>query len=233
MKLKEGAIMDNKALAEWFGIKPDSIRSGNAKQKKLEELKEYCDFEINKSRVIIKKVYEDTYVKSKSKIYKIILKDLPNRIENNKPWTSVQMGDYYYCKHGDDLAGKLETYVDNTRKARNNIWGEPKKGSNIIYTHCKMYRGISPKDNRYELFTEEERKIFSEVYSKYFKVLNAEESSHYLKYDDEENALSYYKDMVGYKEDKYLEFIVELTHILNCDWIVRATIVEDINRRIE
>ena len=150
MELKTGMKLGNKELAEWFGVKYETMKSGTNKKKKLEELKEYCDFIVENNKVIVKEVYEKIYDKNRSKIYKIILKDLPNQIENGKPWTCAQMGSYYYCKYNETLGKKETTYEDNTRKARNNIWGKPKKryeGGNIIYVYCKMYRGIELKDN--------------------------------------------------------------------------------------
>ena len=101
MELKKGMKLGNKELAEWFEVKYDSMKAGSFKKKKLEELKEYCDFTVENNKVIVKEVYEKVYDKNKSKIYKIILKDLPNQIENGKPWTCAQMGSYYYCKYNE------------------------------------------------------------------------------------------------------------------------------------
>lgn len=49
-------------IAEWFGIKPDSIYS--LKAQKMKELKEYCDFiDHGKAGIEITKVYNAVYVK--------------------------------------------------------------------------------------------------------------------------------------------------------------------------
>lgn len=239
MELKTGMKLGNKELAEWFEVKYDSMKAGSFKKKKLEELKEYCDFTIENNKVIVNEVYEKVYDKNRSKVYKIILKDLPNQIKNGKPWTCAQMGNYYYCKYNEVLGKKETTYEDNTRKVRNNIWGKPKKcyeGGNIIYVYCKMYRGIELKDNRYEIFTDEERKIFGEVYDKYFRNLTIEENSFIMSMQADgknlEEIMDYYNEKTGYKQDRWVEFIRELSRVLNCDWIVRATVVEDTTLRV-
>ena len=50
MKKKEGNVMElnigymsNDQIAEWFGIKPKTLR--NTKAKRMEELKYFCSFE--------------------------------------------------------------------------------------------------------------------------------------------------------------------------------------------
>lgn len=93
-----------KELAEWFGINYNSFRM--SRDKKLEELKDYADFEIeyndtNKriTCINIKNVYHDTYYKS----YK---KDLIDFIDKQSNWECILDEGYgnvsilvnYYCK---------------------------------------------------------------------------------------------------------------------------------------
>lgn len=233
MELKTGMKLGNKELAEWFGIKYSSIRNGKVKMDKLKELKEYCDYTINGNKIIIGKVYVDTYVKNRSKIYKAILKDLPQQIENGKPWTCVQMGDYYYYKYKDLYGGLESTYTFNTRKVRDETWGKPQKdkNSNIRRVICKMYRGITPKDNVYELFNEEEIEIKRELSNKYFNFMNEDEQLIAIAMAHTEKA----EEVAEYVKDKsqnFLEFAKELSKILNCDWIVTATIINDTTLRV-
>ena len=99
-----------------------------------------------------------------------------------------------------------------------------------------MYRGIELKDNRYEIFTDEERKIFGEVYDKYFRNLTSEENSFIMSMQADgknlEEIMDYYNEKTGYKQDRWVEFIREVSRVLDCDWIVRATVVEDTTLRI-
>ena len=237
MKLKTGMKLGNKELADWFGVKISSINTGRVKASKLEELKDYCEYKMDGSKIIIGKVYMDTYIKNRSKIYKAILKDLPEQIQNGEPWTCIQMGDYYYYKYKDLYGGMESTYQYNTRKVRDEVWGKPQKdkGSNIRRVICKMYRGLTPKDNRYELLSEEEIQIKKEIGDKYFNFLNEDEQliAMSMIYDGEiEEALKYWKDNTNYKDKNYMEFAKELSKVLNCDWIVNATIINDTTLRV-
>lgn len=60
--LKPGCIYNNKDLAEWFGIKQSSFET--TKKRKLEELKEYADFEMIGPKVKILSVKQERYVKN-------------------------------------------------------------------------------------------------------------------------------------------------------------------------
>ena len=233
MELEEGMKIGGKELADWFGIKYSSINNGKVKMDKLKELKEYCDYTINGNKIIIGKVYTDTYVRNRSKIYKAILKDLPRQIENGKPWTCVQMGDYYYYKYKDLYGGLESTYTFNTRKARDETWGKPQKdkNSNIRRVICKMYRGVTPKDNVYELLNEEEIEIKRELSGKYFNFMDEDEQLIAMAMAHTEKA----EEVAEYVKDKsqnFLEFAKELSKILNCDWIVTATIINDTTLRV-
>lgn len=235
MELKENYIMDNQELAEWFGIKKSSIDTGGIKKKKLEELKEYCDFEILKGKVFIKKVYENTYTKNRSKIYKTLLQEMPKQIKSGQPWTCTQIGNYYYYKYNKSLGGLESTYEYNTRKVRNEIWGKPQKEGNIRRVFCKMYKGATPKDNKYELLTIEEKKIVREIAENYFNFLNPEEQliGFSLMYEGKkEEAMEYYANVANYKNTSYMEFISKVAEALNCDWMVNATIINDTTLKI-
>lgn len=93
-----------KELAEWFGINYNSFRM--SRDKKLEELKDYADFEIEYNptskritSINVKKVYHNVYYKS----YK---KDLIDFIDKQSNWECILDEGYgnvsilvnYYCK---------------------------------------------------------------------------------------------------------------------------------------
>ena len=62
-------------IAEWFGIKVTSFNA--AKEKKLEELKEFADYElVSTHQIQITKVKYPFYVKKNSKNYEIIKKQI-------------------------------------------------------------------------------------------------------------------------------------------------------------
>ena len=52
-------IMTNQELADWFGIKEKSLRS--CRKRKLQELKEYADFENLRGKVNITKILKSIY----------------------------------------------------------------------------------------------------------------------------------------------------------------------------
>ena len=68
MLLIEGSTMNKKELCEWFKIKEKTFST--CKERKLEELKEYCDYDLITTKggffksIIIKEVYCDTYQKA-------------------------------------------------------------------------------------------------------------------------------------------------------------------------
>lgn len=66
-ELVENLKLDREELCDWFGIKTKSFSS--LKERKLEELKDFCDYELIKNQggsfkaVLIKEVYEPVYSK--------------------------------------------------------------------------------------------------------------------------------------------------------------------------
>jgi hypothetical protein len=131
-ELKPG-IISNEELAEWFGVKETTFR--NKKKKKLEELKEYCDFEIlpggkinityveaagltyekkgSKSKELLRERVKEESLKPKSHcskpidVYEGIQNDLEFRKKLTiKPSTTKTYVYVLYC----ELWGKTQTY---------------------------------------------------------------------------------------------------------------------------
>ena len=65
MILEEGKIYTNSQLAEWFEVKPATFVK--SKQKKLEYLKNFAEFEEVKGKVKITKVLEPNYINPRNK----------------------------------------------------------------------------------------------------------------------------------------------------------------------
>lgn len=84
-KLQLGEIKIS-TLADWFGIKKESLY--RTKQKKLEELKLFCDYElISNTKINITNIYNPTYEKSVSENYKKIKQEVPKIWKVNYPET--------------------------------------------------------------------------------------------------------------------------------------------------
>lgn len=65
MILEEGKVYNNSQLAEWFQVKPATFTK--SKQKKLEYLKNFAEFEEIKCKVKITKVLEPNYINPRDK----------------------------------------------------------------------------------------------------------------------------------------------------------------------
>lgn len=71
MELKEGK-MTLKELSQWFGLAPDTLsKRKKSKEKRLKQLKNYCDYHFEGKTLIIDKVIIPEY----SKVYEIVTKE--------------------------------------------------------------------------------------------------------------------------------------------------------------
>jgi len=75
MKLRLGR-MTTEEMANWFGVTVTTYYS--RRKKRMEELKEYCDFEEYIGGLIIKEIYKDTYEK------KVVKKEEKKKKEKKK-----------------------------------------------------------------------------------------------------------------------------------------------------
>ena len=87
-----------------------------------------------------------------------------------------------------------------------------------------MYRHQNPpEDNTYELLTHEDLKIHNELFDQYFKYKpNATIVQDKVK-NGEISKEEAYDEL--FPEDAYVEFLSTLSDALQCDWVVKATIV--------
>ena len=166
MVLKEGVIK-NKDLAVWFGVKPNSF--AHTKEKKLEELKEYADFEMVNGKVNILKVIQPIYVKKGSKNYEFTKKKTRELWSSDGLDTCSRVASKISEQYSEDLNLQPSTTYNYVRNSRNDLWGKPNNNPEIIARGeigtCK-YEWCKKIGNNYEAFTEEEYKIFKSILEK-------------------------------------------------------------------
>ena len=162
MILEENKIYTQKELAKWFGINENSFC--HARAKKLEELKDYADFEIATTKagrfknILIKEVYYDTYYKS----YK---KDLIKFIEDQSQWEKILEDGYsnieilinYYCS------------IKNLKYSGENL-------------HYQMVEISAITEDTKEKVTEEKRKRNKEEYKLWFYLYDTARRYFYNKH---------------------------------------------------
>lgn len=228
MQLKLG-IMTNKELAEWFGIGADSFR--NYRKKKLEELKNFAEFEELRGKVNITKIIIPTYMKLRSKAYQRI-KD-----EVDKEWSEdgLDSCSRVSLKIEEKLKNELtiapSTIYDYTRQSRNELYGIPfqERGSigSCVYLWCKKQGdGINTE---YSLLTPEEEELKQTLIKKYFG--DATEKQIIVKGMVEmgeirrEEAWSVLEELTGMNNNNFIMFLSELQAKIGCQ-IVRGTLVD-------
>lgn len=130
-ELVEGAILNNKDLSEWFGISLDSFKS--LKKAKLEELRDYCDYELIETEtgrfkeIHITTVYISVYYSRKSLKKKFLEWIAAGGIEEVAAQTPDNVYSYpvvvnYFCKqNGIPFDGAhFYTITEDGRNAKGN-----------------------------------------------------------------------------------------------------------------
>lgn len=228
MQLRLG-IMTNKELAEWFGIGVNSFT--NHRKKKLEELKNFAEFEELRGKVKITKIIVPIYKRFGSKAYQRI-KD-----EVDKEWSEdgLDSCSRVSLKIEEKLKNELtiapSTIYDYTRQSRNELYGIPfqERGSigSCVYLWCKKQGdGINTE---YSLLTPEEEELKQTLIKKYFG--DATEKQIIVKGMVEmgeirrEEAWSVLEELTGMNNNNFIMFLSELQAKIGCQ-IVRGTLVD-------
>lgn len=217
-------IMTNKELAEWFGLKKEkSFRDTRAK--KLEQLKEYAEFENMRGKVNITKIIKPIYTKG-SKNYKLIKEKTQEQWNKTGLDTCRLVADKIKEKYGENLTVSDTTLYTYTCTSKRELWGKCFVSAGELgkceYELCKQI------NNECIPFTAEETEIKNKLLKKYFG--NAEEKSLFIADMIEngeitkEEAWKVYEEMTKVNKN-WLEFKAELEEAINCI-IVRATRVE-------
>ncbi len=171
MKLLHLGIMKNKELAEWFGIAVKTL--SNQKQKRLQELKEYCDFKEVYGGVNILKIYDEKnsyYVKEKSKNYKIVDLAFDEEWAPDGLDTCSNVAIKIANKHNNELTIKNTTLYNYTIQVRNEKYGKPFTIGDLgkcEYLWCKIERSADGTAILTE-FTDEQKKIKDKIMTQFF-----------------------------------------------------------------
>lgn len=164
-ELKLGVIKYSE-LAKWFGIQPGSLR--NKKKQKLEELRNFADFEEVYGGVKITNIKESRYVKNSKKAKELIKNVFDEEWSENGLDTCKNVSNKIYRKYEKDLNLAMTTTYNYTIEARNDLYGKPFESMHCGYTWGKV---MSIEDNGeiiYAPFTEEEEDIKKKLLKKYF-----------------------------------------------------------------
>lgn len=224
--LETGKI-SNKDLAEWFGVSANTFNK--AKDKFLSRLSDFADFHLEGKKIIIDKVYIDTYEKGVgSKSYNMI-KNKVDEVWNKNGLDSCRR---VSNQIGVELADQL-TIGDNTRynyvrRSRNELYGVPfgAEGSlgSCCYIWCKK-----GDDGMLMPFTEEEERIKEDLMKKYFGkasekqvIVEAMVMAGEIRKEDAWDVLRSLTNMQG---GNFTTFLGELQEKLNCQ-IIRGTKIE-------
>ena len=119
MVLEENIKYGRTELSEWFEIAPATF--SRAKEKRLEELKDYGEFEVfytktgNFSYLIFSKVYCNTYMKSYKKPFLKSLEedDLWNKTGENGISNAAVVTNYYCSRHKIPYNGPHYIWIDD------------------------------------------------------------------------------------------------------------------------
>lgn len=224
-ELKLG-YMTNAELAEWFGIKPNSFR--NTKTQKLEELKRFAEFEVEKTKVRITKIYKSVYVKKKSADYSIVKEEFTQVYNKSKIDTASNVSKKIYRKRKDDLTIKESTTYEYTKAARNELYGKPFVGCGERGV-CRYIWAKQIGEGQYERFNEEEQAIYKRLLVKYFR--GTDEKTIFVEdmikrgEITEEEAWGVFSDMMNL-DYGFMNFKIEMEEAVGCP-IVRVTEIEN------
>lgn len=228
MELKIG-LMNNKELADWFGIKESSFK--NKKKEKLEELSLFAEFYETKGKVYITKVLEPVYSRQQGKTLQMVI-DKIDGVWSEDGLDSCSRVSYkiYELLEKEGLIRSPETIKNYTIKGRNELYGKPfmehgGKLGRCIYLWCKR----NPDTGEYSLLTEEEQKIKQDLQTKFFGdatekqilVKGMVESGEITK----DEAWEVLEEMTNMSGSNFMAFLREIQKALGCQ-VVKGTLVE-------
>ena len=159
-------------LAEWFGVSKATF--ANTKKKKLEELKEFADYElISKQQIQITKIKCPIYVKKHSKNYEIIKKQITKTWNPDGIDTCKRVSNQIYKEKCNELTLTESSTYNYTIKAKTELYGKcgSKYGGSIGYSNY-IWAKWDGKHQKYVKLSPEEDKIKKQLFTKYFGKAN-------------------------------------------------------------
>lgn len=232
MILEENKIYNNKQLAEWFGINPVTL--SRDREKYLNRLAAFVDFEEIGKRVKVLKVYTPIYDKEYYSNYGKIKDRIPKVWNDNGLDSSKRVS--LEIQHQLMLPLTEGTVYQYTLKGRNELYGKPfgEPGSlgKCTYTWCKKVgdgwtADIIP-------LTEEEEELKQKLIRKYFGdvsekqvIVKAMVETGEITAEEAWSVLEELTNMKG--QGNFKAFLSELQEKLNC-MVIRGTVIEPNNQ---
>lgn len=158
-QLKEGKITLSE-LADWFGVALSTMKNKTTKENKLKLLKSYADYHYEGNRIVIDKVYIDTY----SKAYAFIKEKLPEEWHKSGLDTCARVGVTLHSKYPEVSSQiKLTSAKSYANRAKIELFGRNHIDQDIGELGTSHYCwGINDKSGECHHLTKEQDKIVSE-----------------------------------------------------------------------
>lgn len=234
-KQLELRLYTSKELAEWFGISPASFYK--YREKKLEELKAFADFEQvgNKQKKIkITYIYEPVYSKQGSANFNKIKDQVDKVWDASGLDTCKRVSEKIMEKNNYALAIKDSTVYNYTLKSRNILYGKPFDGVGGTLGSCRYSWVKEEEDGSLRELTSEEQEIKDKLIKKYYGdatekqilVQGMIEAGEITK----EEAWDVLTKMTHMNKASFYTFLKELQKVLDCK-IIKGTIVDRIEQR--
>lgn len=225
-------IMKTPELAEWFGVKPNTI--SNTRAKKLKELEEYAIFEdLGRKGVNIIEIKTPVYTKSKA--YKIVAEEFDKSWGTNgvKLDTCVHASQKIYTKRHKDLDVKentLKTYTGNYKREQYGAAYSKNGAYRGIKGHCEIKLCKFDGEN-YIPFTPAEEKIKKEIYRKYFQEAAEQmEELHKMKSAVKEGEVTkeaYLLQLEAVTDSALMNAMIELESVLECECRFATLLIDE------
>lgn len=191
-------------LAEWFRIGKTYLST--KKKEKLEELKEFCKYEIiSSTKINILEIYFPVYEKKASMNYSIVKQEVPKKwnIGGLDCCSRVSHSIYEDRENNKLTLSETSTY-EYVRQVKNVLYGKCGSQNGGELGISRYVWGKKNDDGTYSYLTEEENKIKEELLKKYFK--NSKEASLFVQDSINKGEISKEEAWEMYSELTNVEF---------------------------
>ena len=131
-------IKSVKEIAEWMGIRPQSF--SQKKQKKLKELRNFCDFELTKSgKINILEVFNPVYTKPSARIRQAIEKAFNEEWNWDDVDTCIRVGQAIYASGVCGREYEESTIINYVRLVKKEKFGTGVRGKGLEGTSCYQW----------------------------------------------------------------------------------------------